>query len=567
MNEKFGEVFSLLPGAQLNVLLLIGLALFGGVLSGRFFQKLRVPQVVGYISLGIVLGSSGLNIIDRGVIEAFAPFHNFALALIGFMIGGELHKEVFLRHNKQFLTILTFVTLAPFLLVSLLIGSLGTLAVGDRPRAIALGLLLGAIANATAPANTLQVIREYRTRGPLTRTVINVVALADVSALLLFVIASSFAGSLAFPGPGFGPPFFLNPFREIMTALAIGGAGALVLRQLLQRFPEPERRLVFSLGAVLSVTGLAVALHADMILAAMVLGAVVTNAGPARSRDTFRLLEAFTPPIYILFFILVGAKLDITHLTGPIMILLLLYVTGSIAGKICGAGLGARLAASTPLVRRHLPVSLLSQGGVSIGLAILAAAYFPGEIGSTILIVVTGAVFITQLVGPSLLKTGLLRAGEAGLDVTAADYTRLGRVRDIMDAAPVRLRAETGLPTLLKTIGETNNLFYPVVNDTGRPLGTVSVENIRKLISETDIGGLILATDIMDPLPETVTPDTTLAAADEIFHRRHLECLAVLAPDGTLAGFLEKNRFERGIEARLLEIQHKVDALEQRQPV
>ncbi|UCC95902.1 MAG: cation:proton antiporter, partial [Candidatus Omnitrophota bacterium] len=177
MFEQFSHLLTEISLLHLNFLFLLGLALFGGTIGGRLFQKMRIPQVVGYIAIGIVIGESGLKLIGHDIIQTLQPFNYFALGLIGFMIGGELKKEIIVKYGKQFINILLSEGLAAFLAVSFFVGIVGTFLFGDWRFSWALGLLLGAIASATAPAATTQVLREYKTRGPLTRTVLGIVAL------------------------------------------------------------------------------------------------------------------------------------------------------------------------------------------------------------------------------------------------------------------------------------------------------------------------------------------------------------------------------------------------------
>ncbi len=221
MLNQLTNTVTKISSVHLNALFLLGLILFAGTMGARVFQKLRIPQVVGYIIAGILLGQSGLNIISKDIIETLVPFNYFALGLIGFMIGGELKSEVFRRYGKQFLAILLAEGLAAFFVVFILVGLLGSLIFGNSIYYWALGLLLGAIASATVPAATTDVLWEYKTRGPLTTTVLGIVALDDGLALILFALASSIAPVIL----GAHPSIFLaitRPIYEIGMGIFIG---------------------------------------------------------------------------------------------------------------------------------------------------------------------------------------------------------------------------------------------------------------------------------------------------------------------------------------------------------
>jgi Kef-type K+ transport system membrane component KefB len=166
MFHSVPDVFYNFTSVHLNILLLLGLALFGGMVGGRLFQKLRIPQVVGYIMIGIILGESGLKIVNEKTIIALTPFTYFALGLIGFLVGGELKRDIFQKYGKNFFCILLCEGISPFIFVTISVGFLGTWIFGPQPFVWALAILLGAISSATDPATTALVLKEYKTRGP-----------------------------------------------------------------------------------------------------------------------------------------------------------------------------------------------------------------------------------------------------------------------------------------------------------------------------------------------------------------------------------------------------------------
>ena len=562
MFEQLTHIFTKVHIPHLNILFLLGLALFGGTVGGRLFQKFRIPQVVGYIVIGIVIGESGLKIVDHDIIQSLQPLSYFALGLIGFMIGGELKKGIIVKYGKQFINILLFEGITAFLLVSIFIGILGTLLFGNWKISWALGLLLGAIASATAPAATTEVLREYKTRGPLTRTVLGIVALDDGLALLLFAIASSVAGSLIGNGHNGILRIFIHPFYEIFGSVIIGTLGGLTLSKLLKKYSEESRLLAFSVGIVLLITGLAIAVHVDMLLAAMTLGAVVTNFTPRKSKDIFKLVEAFTPPIYVLFFVLVGAKLDISHLTLPIALLGCAYLIARTAGKTIGAKVGARISKAQKSVCNYLPLCLLSQAGVAIGLSILASHYFPGEIGDAVVIIITATAFILELVGPTFVKIAMTRAGEVGLNITEDDIIQKSKADDLMDKKPPVIYEDMQLADILKIFSENANLYYPLINRARELQGIITIEGIKQTFLETDMEGLILAHDLMQPVVAKIYKEASLSEVSKVLNEYNLDCLPVVDKKNRIEGFIERKDFNKFISTKIIELQRQADSLE-----
>lgn len=543
------------------ILLLLGLALMGGTLGGRLFQRFRIPQVVGYITIGVMLGQTWLGILSSDILKELEPFNHFALGLIGFMIGGELKKAVFVKQGKQLLYILLGEGLGAFIAVFLLVGCLGGLFLDDPAIVWPLALLLGAISSATAPAATTEVLREYKTRGPVTRSTLAIVALDDGLALLLFAVASSLAaGMVSHKNPGLlqslGHPLF-----EIMVSTLIGFLVGVLLSIIVKRYSEEERLLAFSIGAVLLVLGLALVLNMDSLLACMALGATVVNLVPRRSQETFKLVQRFTPPIYVLFFVLVGAELHLDNMTLPITLLMVIYIVGRSAGKMTGTYVAARVAKAPETVRKYLPLCLFSQAGVAIGLSILSSQRFPGEISDTIVVVIVASVFVVELIGPSFVKLAVTKAGEVGLNITAEDIVRQSRARDLMDKDVPLIYEDTALPGILKIFSSTTNWYYPVVTAEKELLGIITVNDIRDALMDSEISSFLLAYDLMEPVPVTASPDLPMVDTQELIAQHDLEYIPVVGPNNRLEGFMEVRATERLISRKIIELQEKQEAL------
>ncbi|MBN1383621.1 MAG: cation:proton antiporter [Elusimicrobia bacterium] len=563
MIEQLTHSLTKISIPHLNILFLLGLALFGGTMGGRLFQKLRIPQVVGYIAMGIIIGESGLKIVGHDTIQALQPFSYFALGLIGFMIGGELKKSILIKYGKQFVSILLFEGITAFLAVSVLVGIAGTFLFKNWRFAWSLGLLLGAISSATAPAATTDVLVEYKARGPLTRTLLGIVAMDDGLALLLFAVASSIAGSLMGNIHKGIWKLFISPVYEIGVSLIIGIVSGLILSRILKRYTVRSRLLTFSIGMIFIVLGVALTVHADMLLASMTIGVIVVNFIPRKSEEVFKLVEGFTPPIYILFFVLVGAKLNVKNMTIPIVLLVCIYLIGRTAGKMFGANIGARLSGATKSVQKYLPLCLFSQAGVAIGLSILASNYFPGRIGGTILVIITATTLVVQIIGPSFVKMGVTRAGEVGLNITEEDFIHDTKVKDFMDKKVPLIYENMHLDKILNIFHESANLYYPVVDADKKLIGIITVDGIKRIFTETDVSELFLAVDLMEPATVSITPESSIYELKEILVKHHLEYLPVVNDDNKVVGFIERRIVDKTIATKIIKLQKQADLLEE----
>lgn len=552
---------------HLPAVLVIGIAIFFGTVGARIFQKLQFPQVVGYIIIGILIGKSGLQLFDEQTAQSLSGFNMFALGIIGFMIGGELKIDIFRQFGKQFVIILLSEGLFSFFVVTTLITTLSYFIFHNIYAALGLGLMLGAISSATAPAATVDVIWEYKARGILSKSILAIVALDDGLALLIFGFASSAATALTGTGHESMLKTIGMPLYEIFGAVALGVITAIVLVFALKLINEQDKVLTFTLASVLLIIGLSIALKVESILASMVLGATVANLRPRRSQRTFELLEKFAPPIYVLFFVLVGARLQLRSMPMWIALLGIVYIIGRSSGKILGAWFGAKISKSAPAVQKYLGICLFSQAGVAVGLAILASQKFTQPIsetmtlGEAIILVITATTFIVQLVGPPCVKYGLKKAGEIGLNITDQDLIKTYKVSDVLDSDPPTIKTNTPLQEILDTFSDTDHLHYPVVDDDKNLQGLITVEGIRKTFAHRDSLPWLLAHDIMEPVLDTITPQTPLEDVMENMKRYDLEhvCVVDEKEKSKLLGVIHLQTVNRKISAEVLHRQNLAD--------
>ncbi|MHC4574657.1 MAG: cation:proton antiporter domain-containing protein [Planctomycetota bacterium] len=546
----------------LNLVLLFGLVVLGGTFGARLFQKLHIPQVVGCIVVGILLGDV-LKVVTPRTIQTFKPFMMFALGVIGFMIGSQLRGDVFKKYGKQFFVILLSQGLGAFLLVAIG-GSLIAGFVTDRPStAIATGLVLGAIASATAPAATANVLWEYKTRGPLTAAVLAIVALDDALALLLYRGAATGAQALIGTGHDSVLTTTLVLFGEIVGAIVLGFLAGLMLYFLLKFVRADDKVLGFSIASLLLVVGISMIPDIDPILPAMTFGITVANLAPRRSKSTFSLVEKFSPPIYTAFFVLAGAHMEFGKVKVWIVAMIAVYTLCRMAGKVLGSWFGARYSGAPAVVRKYLGICLLPQAGVAIGLAILASQQFGPAFGHTIILVVMTATFLMEIVGPMLVKVGVKRAGEVGMNVTEEDLIKTYAVKDVMDTKPTSIPQDLPLQRILEVFSTSQSVYYPVIDDQSRIVGIITIADIKEMFANRDVAGWLLACDVAEPVLDKTTPRQPLEEAMEHMRRYDLEYMPVVAHDNTdeLAGILDYHMVNRKISAEVLHKRRMVDEM------
>jgi len=551
------------PWLDLNLALLFGLVVFGGAFGARLFQKFHIPQVVGAVVVGILLGQDVLNLVTPERIEALEPFTMFALGIIGFMIGAELRAEVFKKYGRQFFVILFSQGLGAFLLVAFGTSFMAWLISGRIYTSIAMGLVLGAIASATAPASTVNVLWEYKTRGPLTAAILAIVALDDALALLLYRGAATGAKALigAADGSVLGTTLIL--LGEIVGTVLLGFLAGVTLYLLLKFVRADDKILEFSIASLLLIVGVSMIAGIDPILPAMVLGITMANLAPRQSEHVFELIRKFSPPVYISFFVLAGAHIELGRLASSTAAITAVYITLRVGGKMAGAWFGAKQSRAPAVVRKYLGICLLPQAGVAIGLAILSGQLFSTEFGKTVIVVVMTETFIIELLGPILVKVGVKKAGEVGMNVTEEDLIKTYTVADVMDKSPTSIKEDLPLQQILEVFSTSESVYYPVIDAQSRITGVITIPDIKEMFANQDVAGWLLACDVAEPVRDKMTPDKPLEEVIEHMRRYHLENAPVVAGKDSdeLVGVLDYSKALRKISTEVLHRREMSDGL------
>ncbi|MGE5552084.1 MAG: cation:proton antiporter [Bacteroidota bacterium] len=388
----------------MNLILNTSLLLLLGMLAGKIVNKAKFPAVTGYLIMGIVIGPSFLNLLTHRMLNAAVWLSHGALGLIAFSIGSEFTVRTIRRLGKSVIWIAFLEAFGAALLVTV-----AMLLILRQPLANA--LLYGAIASATAPAATIMVIREFRAKGPLTDTLLAVVAIDDPICVINFAIASGVALMLLSGHVTSVAGMILRPLLEILAAIALGAMLGVATSLIGDRIKTQAELLTFTLGAILLGTGLALQTGLSPLLVNMALGAAVGNL--ARQNEAmFEAVRAMDTPIYVAFFTLSGAGLHV-GLLKSIGLVGLVYVIVRVAGKVAGAALGAKISGAPRVVLKYLGLGLVPQAGVALGLSLLAKQILP-DLGDMISTTIVATTVIYELIGPLCAKLAIKLAGEDG---------------------------------------------------------------------------------------------------------------------------------------------------------
>ena len=409
----------------MEFLLAIGVAMFAGLFLSRLTSRLKLPDVTSYLVAGLLvgplclgrLGVPGLGFSSFHFVESMGLVCDAALGFIAFSIGSEFRISALRRTGKQATVIAIVQALTATLLVDGALFALHLL-MGDK-LPVSTCLILGAIATATAPAATLMVVNQYKAKGPLTDILLPIVALDDAVGLIVFAVSKGIAKALI-SGSVSVVSMLVNPMVEIVASLLLGGILGWVFSMVEKYFNSNSKRLSLAVAFVALCAGLS-KLHFDLpggmhigfssLLVCMMCGTVFCNLCDF-SEEIMHKTERWTAPVYVLFFVISGAELDLTVFTDLAVVGIgVVYILSRSAGKILGANGSAKLMKCEPSICKYLGVTLLPQAGVALGMSVTVAAEF-GEEGAMIRNIILFSVLIYELVGPTLTKIALTAAGD-----------------------------------------------------------------------------------------------------------------------------------------------------------
>jgi Kef-type K+ transport system membrane component KefB/nucleotide-binding universal stress UspA family protein len=401
-----------------DVTFILVILLAAGFFMAKLGQLIRLPSVTGYIFAGFFLGPAGLNLIGKDIMaNQLDHFTQIALMLIALGIGEHLEIKR-LRENARLLTAfslgemigaISFVICGLLLLDHFIGPESLNLPGGD---VFVLIMLLGTVAIATAPGTTLHVMREARSVGPLTTTLIQTVAINNGLAIILFGFARAIARSLADASAGSFAGAVTHSLLVILLSLTIGVIAGLLIDALMHRLRKPAEMLISGLALLLLGGELARMFDLSPLLVGMAVGFTIVNRD-RRDVRLFRIFNSIEPPVYVLFFTLAGAHLDLDSLVVAGWLGLVFFTLRAI-GKIGGATLGGLVIQAPPMIRTYLGLALIPQADIAIGLVFLVSSDPTISVYGAILTpTVLAGVFLAELLGPLSTKFALQKAGEA----------------------------------------------------------------------------------------------------------------------------------------------------------
>lgn len=409
----------------MEILLAIGIAMFVGLFLTRLAVRFNLPDVTCYLVAGILvgplclgaLGISGLGFRSFEFVEEMGLISDVALGFIAFSIGDEFRLSALKKIGKQATVIAIFQALAATVTVDAVLLILHIF-LGDK-LPVSTCIILGAIATATAPAATMMVVNQYKAKGALTDILLPIVALDDAVGLIVFAVSNGIAKALN-SGEISMVSILVNPILEIVASLAFGALIGWIFSLVEKYFNSRSKRLSLAVTFVVLCAGFSkmefslgggVEIGFSSLLVCMMCSTIFCNLCDF-SEDIMGKTERWTAPIYVLFFVISGAELDLRVFADIAVVGIgVAYILARSTGKILGASVSARFMKCEPSIQKYLGITLLPQAGVALGMSVTVAAEFGAE-GAIIRNIVLFAVLVYELVGPIMTKWALTAAGD-----------------------------------------------------------------------------------------------------------------------------------------------------------
>lgn len=426
----------------------LGFILLAAYTLGEVVKRVGLPQLVGYILSGVIfgphlsaliyrallsqdwelsqklhglLGEGAPTLFGTDVVDALTLVNLLAQGLIGLTAGGELKVPDLKRDIKSIAWLLGMQTLLVLVAVGATMYAVASWFPGAMPflkdsgAVLAAALLFGALAVGTSPATTLAVITETRAKGPLSTLTLGTIVAKDITTVTLYLIVVSIAASLASGGDLSMGDLAHALGVELGGAIGMGIAMGILI--VLYLWLLGTDKMLFIIALVFVGQWVAALIHAEALLAFMVAGFLVSNAGLVIKRFKHQgevmihELERLSLPVFVVFFTIAAAKLELAALA-DYWAVALAYIVVRAAMMYLGTRAGVRLAGAAPKIKEFLWWGFFPQAGVTLTLAGL----IQGKISwaTEFQTIIMSTIFINIIAGPVMLKIGLTRAGEAG---------------------------------------------------------------------------------------------------------------------------------------------------------
>lgn len=416
-----------MQNSEIIEFLWLAVALFAGLMLTRLFKLTgkNFPDVTAFLIAGIIIGPNllgrlnikGLGFTTYESVDKLKIISDTALGFIAFFIGKEFKVSEIKAIGKQATVIGIFQAVVATICVDIALVCLHFI-LGEETLPLTVCIVMGAIASATAPAATLMVINQYKAKGPVTKILLPIVALDDAVGLVIFSISLGIAQAMLGGNINIYS-VVINPLLEIVCSLILGSIVGFILSKLEKMFHSNTNRMSLSISFVLLTIALSslkidigkITISFSTLLVCMMLGTIFCNVNE-NSDDIMDRTKKWTAPLNACFFVLSGAALQINVFRNYIYVLIgVVYIVSRSIGEYFGAGISSKFMKCEENIVKYLGITLLPQAGVALGMC-KQSVVLGSDISTLIINITLFGVLIYELIGPTLTRNALIKAGE-----------------------------------------------------------------------------------------------------------------------------------------------------------
>ncbi len=389
----FDNLYESNPTASIIVTLAI--IILAGFLISRLTKLCKLPNVTGYIIAGVLIGPSVLNLVPSSIVPGFDFLTDIAIAFIAFGVGRFINISTFKTNGLKILAITlieTFLTAGLVLIILKFAFNLSW----------EISAILGCIAATTAPTTTFMTIRQYKAKGQFITSVVQSIAISSIVTLLIFNICLIFVQKT-------DSTFALFlPILYYIGTIVLGIGFGFLLKKLIDANFSRDSRVIMTFAFIITLTAVSSLMGISPLLACISFGAsYVSFKG---EKEIFEILNSFTPPILLVFFVYCGIQFDFNNLLN-VGLISLCYVLIRMIGKVGGSALGGMMTKSSPTTKKYLGLVLIPQASVSVSLAAIAYRVLPPEVGSQLTSIILTTAIIFEFIGPVCAKWAISKSG------------------------------------------------------------------------------------------------------------------------------------------------------------
>lgn len=401
---------------------------------GKYFKDYKLPLISGFLFTGIIAGPYVLGLIGSDAVESLSFIDQVSLGFIAFIAGSEIYVEEFRSLFRSIKKVTVFMAFSTLLIVATVIflfsdqiPFMGSMSLLQR---MGVSMLAGGILCAISPSSTVAVIKELRAKGPFSQISLGVTVFMDVIVVTLFAFNSSIVDGL-FKDVGFSLWFIIVLILEIGASVLLGLAlGKVMFLVTSLRIPPKVKAVTYLVLGYLVFFGThhfeewmsathQIEIVLEPLLICMIASFFVSNRSENR-HEFLSIIEKTSMPIYVIFFTLTGASLNLELLYSIWAIALTIFVA-RVGGLFVGSFAGGMVAGQGLKVSSRFWMSFITQAGVGLGLAKEVSVSFP-EWGDKFATLIISVIVINQILGPAFFKFAITSVGESHTRKSDSEY-------------------------------------------------------------------------------------------------------------------------------------------------